>query len=155
MKFSEMPYQRPDLDKIRQELAACREGIISAKTFAEADEFFLRYDNAFRTVQTTLSIAYVRHTIDTADEFYTAEDDFANEANPQLEEMSQSVMMVLMQSPFKKEFSEKYGELLFKNIELGLKAFSPQIVEAMQEENKLASEYQKLIASAQIEFDAR
>lgn len=153
MKFSEMPYQRPDLDKIRVELEACREGIMNAKTFEEADGFFMRYDKAFRTVQTHMSIAYVRHTIDTADEFYTAEDDFSNEANPQLEEMSQSVMMALMQSPFRKEFSEKYGELLFKNIEIGLKAFSPEIVEDMQEENKLASEYQKLIASAQIEFD--
>ena len=43
--------------------------------------------------------------------------------------------------------------MVFKNIELELKSFSPELIPDMQKENALVTEYDKLIASAQIEFE--
>ena len=43
--------------------------------------------------------------------------------------------------------------MLFLNAEMSLKAFSPEIITETQETNKLETAYQKLIASAQIDFD--
>ena len=42
---------------------------------------------------------------------------------------------------------------MFVNAELARKAFSPEIVPEMQQENDLAQEYEKLLASAQIPFE--
>ena len=43
----------------------------------------------------------------------------------------------------------------FENAELELKAIDPAIIPELQEENRLVSEYIKLIASAKLEFDGK
>ena len=67
--------------------------------------------------------------------------------------MEQEWIETLLQSPFRKDFERDYGELLFLNAEIERKTFSPEIVEDMQKENELTSEYDDLIASAQIPFE--
>ena len=57
-----------------------------------------------------------------------------------------------MESPFREDFAREYGDLLFVNAEIQRKTFSPAIVEDMQRENELVSEYDDLIASAQVPF---
>lgn len=64
----------------------------------------------------------------------------------------QAFNKVLAASPFRGDLEKELGELLFTNIELELKSFSPEIVPLMQEENRLCTEYQKLYASARIDF---
>lgn len=59
----------------------------------------------------------------------------------------------MLGSPLRAQLEEKYGKLMFVNAELSRKCFSPEIIPDLQEENKLSSEYQKLIASAQIDFN--
>ena len=44
---------------------------------------------------------------------------------------------------------------MFKNIEISLKSFSPELIPLIQEENQLLQQYQKLCASAKIEFDGK
>ncbi|MBM6860961.1 hypothetical protein H9X78_10775, partial [Clostridium saudiense] len=56
----------------------------------------------------------------------------------------------MVASKFREELERKYGKQLFKLLELKLKAFSKDIIEDLQIENKLSSEYVKLIASAKI-----
>ena len=59
----------------------------------------------------------------------------------------------LLNSPFKDEIGAYYGETIIKEAEYSQKSFSKEVIEDMQLENKLGSQYQKLIASAKIEFD--
>ena len=59
----------------------------------------------------------------------------------------------MLASPFRKDFEAEYGDLLFVNAEIEKKTFSPEIIEDMQTENELVTEYDKLIASAQIPFE--
>jgi len=47
---------------------------------------------------------------------------------------------------------ERFERQLFQIAELEIKTFSPEVMELLQKENKLSSEYAKLKASAQIEF---
>ena len=44
---------------------------------------------------------------------------------------------------------------MFKNIEISLKSFSPELIPLIQEENQLVQQYQKLCAGAKIEFDGK
>ena len=138
MKFSEFQYTRPDLSAVRArceeicakiEAACCAQAQISAY-----DEF----EALRREVETDLTIAYVRHSIDTRDEFYDQENEFSDEAGPQLEEMFQKINLALLGSKFRPEIS--------------VRTFKPEILELMQEENRLASQYQKLYASGMVEF---
>ena len=153
MKFSEMPYSRPDVEKLTADCKEIIEKLNNAATFEEADELFAESGRISAQVDTAFSIAYVRHSIDTRDEFYDKEIEFLDETSPVVNNIAQDLSKALYESKFRPQFAEKYGELMFKNIEIQLKAFSPEIIPEMQEENKLTTEYDKLIASAQIPFE--
>ena len=86
-------------------------------------------------VQTDFTLAFVRHTINTNDEFYKAESDYSDEVSPMFSEIVQNGSLTLYNSKFRPEFEKKYGKILFTNIELMLKSFSPEIIPEMQEEN--------------------
>ena len=155
MKFSEMPYTRPDIEALKKLAADVVARLDSAKSAQEQLDVFYEFENASKTVNTLGTIAYIRHTINTKDEFYTQEQDWMDEVMPQLEELSQQVNLALLRSPFRKELSDALGELLFTNMEIAVRSFKPELIPLMAEENKLTSEYQKLYASAMVEFDGK
>jgi len=155
MKFKDMKYTRPDMSEVVKKVEQLIESLTKAKTFQEADKIFVEHDNESRHLQTAATLAQVRHTIDTRDEFYKTENDFWNEEMPKLGEFEQKWTMALLASPFRKEFEEKYGNVAFINAEMSLKSFSPEIIPQLQQESKTANEYEDLLASAQIEFEGK
>ena len=152
MKFSEMPYTRPNLEEIKREAEAVLQRIQNASSAQEQVDAYLAYEQSGKEIATNCSLAYVRHTIDTKDEFYDKENDYINENGPSFQEMGQKISLALLNSPFRAELEEKLGKLMFTNLEIGVRCMKPEIMELMQEENKLQSEYQKLYASALIEW---
>ena len=153
MKFQDMPYQRPDLAAVKEALHTLTERLRAAKDYTEAREVFLKHEAANIHVETQATLASVRHTIDTRDPFYDAEETFWNAATPELEEYEDAWKAAMLESPFRKEFAAEYGDLMFVNAEIARKAFSPEIIPESQQENELTQAYGKLIASAQIPFE--
>ena len=153
MKFSEMTYKRPDPEAVKSEQKALTERLRNAQSYEEARTVFLERDEWIKYVDTMASLAYIRHSIDTRDEFYDGEIEFWDEIGPELEEYSQEWTEALLDSPFRKDFEAEYGNLLFINAELNRKTFSPEIIPELQKENELTTEYGKLLASAQIPFE--
>ncbi|MBR4795035.1 MAG: M3 family oligoendopeptidase, partial [Lachnospiraceae bacterium] len=152
MKFSEMPYKRPDIDEVINNYKDLIKRFKEAKSYEEAREVFIERDKWSDEVDTTSTLCYVRQSIDTRDKFYSEEKDFWDENDPKLEEYYQEWVEAMLNSPFRKDFEKEYGDLLFINAEMDKKTFSPEIIEDMQKENELVSEYGDLIASAQIPF---
>ena len=153
MKFSEMPYERPDLAAVKQQFADLLAELQAAPDYAAAREVFLCEQTLSKHIDTLANLASVRNTIDTRDKFYDEEMNFWNEALPQLQECENAWSKAMLASPFRKDFAAEYGDLMFVNAEIADKAFSPEILPEMAEENKLTTEYGKLIASAQIPFE--
>nr|WP_308508945.1 M3 family oligoendopeptidase [uncultured Stomatobaculum sp.] len=153
MKFKEMQYERISVESIAEEEKKLIKALQEAKTFAEAEAAFLAIDKLDRHVSTMFALASIRHSIDTTDKFYDEEENYWNNASPQIQEYSQEWTKALLASPFRKEFEEKYGSILFTNAELALKTFSPSIIPELQQENELVTAYEKLLASAQIPFE--
>lgn len=152
MKFSEMPYARPDLEQLRADGTALIERLKNAASADEAAQVYLDWDKMSAHIETLFSLVYIRHTINTEDAFYDGEMDFLDEKMPQIEELNVSMKTALLESPFRPQLEERFGSLMFRNAEIQLKTFDPAIIPDMQEENKLVTEYGKLIASAQIDF---
>ena len=153
MKFSEMPYKRPDPDEVEKEFRDETERLKNAANYTEARAVFLEKEEKERYVDTMGTLAYVRHSIDTRDEFYDGEIEFWDEIGPEFEEYEQAWIDAMLASPFRKDFEAEYGDLLFVNAEIAKKTFSPEIIPELQKENELTTEYGKLIASAQIPFE--
>ncbi|MBR0312589.1 MAG: M3 family oligoendopeptidase, partial [Oscillospiraceae bacterium] len=155
MKFSEMPYARPDIDAVRGELAKIAETLENAP---DADAQIAAVEELNRVeghVATMAQLAYIRHSIDTRDEYYDKENDFIDEHMPLLEEDIQRVNRALLASRRREALEKKYGKVFFLDLEIAARSFKPEMVEGMQRENKLASDYQKLYASAVVEFDGQ
>ena len=153
MKFSEMPYARPDLNEMKQQLQSLTDQLKAAPDYAAAREAFLAQQKLSMHIDTLATLSSVRNSIDTRDKFYDAEEEFWNEAGPELRAYDDAWTAAMLESPFRKEFAAEYGDLMFLNAEIARKAFSPAIVEELKQENQLVQDYQKLIASAQIEFE--
>ena len=154
MTFSEIKYERVDMDALKAELSALTERLCGAADFAEAEAAFLAANELEgRTVRTMRTVAQIRRDVDTRDEFYDAEMKFYNRELPKIQPLKQRWTDELLRSPFRKALEEKYGEVALLNAELQNRTFKPELVEDLQKENELVSRYTKLIASAQIPFE--
>ena len=137
MKFSEMPYKRPDPEEVKKELQELTEQFKHAKSYEEARAVFLKKEEEEKAVDTMGTLAYVRHSIDTRDEFYDGEIEFWDEIGPELEEYEQAWIEAMLTSPFRADFEAEYGDLLFIMAEMDKKTFSPAIIEDEEEDIKL------------------
>lgn len=155
MKFSDMNYQRPDLDNLKEQISVLTDRLAAASDYKSAREAFLEKDKLDRHISTLSNLANIRHTIDTRDTFYDGEMQFWNSAGPQLNEYDQKWTTALLTSPFRADFISEFGDVMFLNAEIELKQFSSEIIGDMTEENNLTNEYEKLLASAQIPFEGK
>ena len=153
MKFNEMPYARPDVEAVKQKLADLTARLKSAQSYEQARGVFMEMEEETKHFHTMATLCSVRHSIDTRDEFYDGEEKYLNNVMPEIQEYSQAWTMALLDSAFRADFAAEFGELMFINAEIELKTFDPAIIAELQEEAKLTTEYQKLIASAQIPFE--
>ncbi len=153
MKFSEMPYERPDMKTVGAAFDAVTQKAAEATDVRTVIDAVLDYEKLVRHAATAESLAYIRHSIDTRDAFYDAENDYIDQVSPQLEEKRQAFMKTLLESKFRPQLEERFGRLLFVNAEIAAKAFKPELIPQLQEINRLSSEYSKLMAGARIEFD--
>ena len=152
MRFCDMPYERPDIEAIKKEISDLTDSFKNAADYEEARDLFVRKDKVDRHVKTLSTLTYIRHSIDTRDEFYDGEVNFWNAAGPELMEYDDQWTRALLGSKFRDELAAEFGEVTFKNAELELKTFSPEIIPMLQKENDLVTEYDKLIANSSFPF---
>lgn len=102
-----------------------------------------------REIDTQSTLVSIRHSIDTRDEFYE-KNEFWDENRPYIAQWDTDYYRAILDSPFLEEFKQELPATFFKMMENDLKVFSPEIIPLLQQENKLSSEYSKLIASAEL-----
>ena len=156
MTFSEIKYERVDIQALKDQIASMTERLRAAADFDQAERCFLEMNDLDgRTLRTMRTVAQIRRDIDTRDEFYDAEMKFYNRELPMVQPVKQAWTNALLASPFRAKLEEKYGDVAFLNAELANRTFRPELVEDLQRENELVSRYTKLLASAQIPFDGK
>ena len=153
MKFADISYTRADFDAAARFYASAAERLSAAGSFEEAEAVFLEVEDFSAKFDTELTVANIRHDIDTRDEFYDAEVAYIDEHAPELEEYVQRWQDALLKTPYRAAFEEKYNRVMFLNAEIDARTFSPEIVPELQRENALTTEYSKLLAGAQIPFE--
>lgn len=152
MKFSEYPYIRPNIKEVEKKFESLLEKFNKSKAFEEQKKIINEINSLRIEVESIMQIASIRHTIDTTDKFYEAEQDFIDENTPIYQGLITKYYKSLVDSPYREILEKEYGKQLFNIAEYTIKTFSPEVIEDLQRENKLSSEYQKLIASAKIMF---
>lgn len=150
MKFKDMPYERIDFAKAKAELSEIMEKSKAAKSGEEQFEVHKMFYRLNDKIQTQVTLCSIRHTIDTTDEFYEKEQNYYDEQIPEYSNLCVEYQKILFYSPYREVLEGKIGQVAFKNMEIAMKSVSEEIIPLMQEENTLVTEYEKLLASAQI-----
>ena len=154
-KFGTIEYVRPDFEKMKKSAFGCAEKIKNATSYDEAKKAFLDFDKEECAFFDMVTVASVRHTIDTSDEFYDKEDEYLNEQIPEYSSAYMELANTLYDCAFKDDFVKEFGNSMFSNIEIQRKLYCEKNIPLLQKEAKLCSEYEKIIASADIVFDGK
>ena len=153
MNFNDYKYERIDIDAVKKQFEELIESFSKADSAEKQCKIMDEVINLRNHIDTMITLVSIRHSIDTADDFYDKENDYCDEISPLLYGFTTDFYKALVTSKFRKELEDKYGKFLFDQAECSLKTFSEEVIPQLQEENKLSSKYDKLIASAKIPFD--
>ena len=155
LTFKDFKYIRPNMDALSEAFNSTLDEFNKAKQLQEAQSALKEIYRLRSGFDSMYNLAYIRHSINTKDEFYETENSFFDQQLPLFEKLKTDWYKSLLNSPFKAALSKEYGQQLFDIAHLSLKTFSPAIIEDLQEENSLSTAYNKLKASAQISFEGK
>lgn len=151
--FEEYKYERPDVGSCEKAFEAAFAAFGTAGSAAEAESAAEKINALRKHLDTMYNLVEIKHTVNTDDPFYKAENDFMDETLPIFEGKTTQYYRLLLDSPFRGDLEKKWGHQLFALAEAQLKSFSPAVIPLMQQENKWASKYTELIAAAKISFE--
>lgn len=155
MKFKDFTYERPNYDLTKETLTTLIKKLNDSNSIQEQKGIIHEINSIRNHISSMSSIANIRHTINTEDEFYDKENEYWDEISPLYQELDSQFYEVMVNHNNKNQLLEEYGSQFFKLMENSLKTFSSEIIEDLQEENKEISKYVKLLASAKILFDGK
>jgi M3 family oligoendopeptidase len=153
VRFEDYTYVRPNMNEVKETFQSALEQFKSADSIENQNDAMNKINEIRANLGTMFNLCHIRHSIDTNDEFYKAEQDYMDEIAPEVEGLVSKYYEALIASPFRSELEKKWGRQLFDLAEGQLKTFHPDIIPLLQKENKLSSEYTKLVASAKIMFE--
>ncbi len=153
MNFNDYKYERVDVDSTKKQFSELIEKFSHSSSVDEQCTYMDKIIRLRNHIDTMVTLVSIRHSINTEDEFYDRENEYCDEINPILFGFVTDFYKALTKSKFRNELEEKYGKFLFNIAECSLKTFNESIIPDLQEENKLTSKYDKLVASAKILFD--
>lgn len=154
-KFSTLEYKRPDFKAVEDFAVSVTAAIEKAASYEELKKLMAEVEEQSNHLETMFTIAFIRHTLDTRDEFYEKEEEYLNDTLPTVMPKLLAINEAIMNSPFKEDIIKEYGKQYFVQMELQKKTFCEENIPLMQQEAKLTNEYQKIMATAEIAFDGK
>ena len=154
-KFEDLPYARPDMDAYRADYARLLEEMANAENYAAQKEALFALEALDREMSEAVSLARIRHDIDTADPFYDAEMRYWNEVMPTLIPLEKKYMETLVSLRFRAEFEAEFGPQIFRSAEAQLRLADERLAPAKVEQSALVMEYSKLVAGCKTEFEGK
>ena len=155
MKYSELHYERIDVDVSRKLMQGMVERLNSASTFDEHLKVIKNVDQFNRDYASYAAMASLNFSRDIHDEDAKAEKEYYDSIGPDIMECLEIYDKAINNSKYKVEISNKLGETFIKQVEMSLKTFDPKIKKMLKEETVLRNRYTKLTAGAQINYEGK
>ena len=127
MKFKDYKYERPNYDEIKESFLSLVTQINNAKGYDEQNKYIKELNNIRKHIETMSTLASIRNSIDTADEFYEKEQNYWDEYGPLYTELNSDFYKAIVNSKFKEEIKKEYSEQFYKICEYSLKSFSKEL----------------------------
>ncbi len=152
-KFEDWPFRVPNWQKVLTKIDELTDAFIHAKDEKEALKAFKAMSRFNEKVNDQLTHISVLFSLDTRNPKYKKANDAMDENSPLIGAKNQRFAKALVESPYRPFLEKKLGCFLFTMYDYSLKAFDERVIEECIEENKLVSEYNACIASAEVSFN--
>jgi len=150
--FNELTYKRVEEEEIKERLQKSIDELKNAKSCEEVMQIYYDWQEFEDEFTTMMSLAHIRNTMNTADEFYENEVKVNGAAMARLTDLFKEFDSVILNSEFKEELKQHWGELLFKELEIQQSLQSDKLIDNKIAQQDLTNEYAKTIASSSCEF---
>lgn len=151
--FSKIAYHRPDLVEAQKKYNSILIKIKEATAVNDLVSNMSELSNLRNELTSQSTLVAIRHSLNTKDAYYETEQQFWDENSPLISELENELQKALVQHPLKNEIINHYGSHIIRLAEVAMNTYKPEIADLLVEENKLMTEYGKLLATAQIQFD--
>lgn len=145
-KIKDYRYERADLSGAATLVDKAIKRVKKAKTAAEIVSVRDEINAQMNAVSTQGALAYIRHSLDVREKFYEGERNYYDENMPPLSAKLAQFNKAIVTSPMIAEVEKLLGPIIVEKMRAAVKVTDDIIVEDMVEENKLVSEYDKLMA---------
>lgn len=152
LKFEEYPLNVPSEKRLVAKLESLVKELETAKNIDEAVKAIKHWNKYMTVVGTTSAVTYVRYSCDTQNPTYKKAQGKFDELSPIISNYSNKFEKILVNAPYRADLEKKYGKYLLQMYDASLKGFDEKIIPELIEENKLVSEYDALLGSAEVEF---
>lgn len=144
--FSEMQYERPDVDDLEDAADKVRKLVDDGEVTQELIDAFEEFYGVYRHYLTMSNLAMLRSDLDSGDAFYADENAFCSEASGEVERILSDLLMYCANSSICDELDEVYfdGYLAENYSEDASFEYTDEIVELLSRESKLLSQYDAL-----------
>ena len=117
MKFSEFKYERPNFDQYKATMMSLIDQFKVASSASEQLNIVTEINETRNHIETMATLASIRHSIDTRDEFYDAEQNYWDEYGPLYEEINSLFYDAVVSSPYRNELEHQLKfHLMVKNV---------------------------------------
>ena len=146
-KYSEFPYERPDLATIEAEACRLLAAWDGATDAAAQAELVRQWDGSRKGLNTLRSLAFLRFEQDTRDPEAREEKEFFDDLSPRVTELTLAFLRRVVDSPRRSELEKSFGRHAFRLWEGALSSFDPSIADDRRRESQLGNEYTGLVAA--------
>ena len=152
IRFSEIPYRRPDMEALTSAVREAALKVKAAKSYAEVRDAYFAVQDMERDADTMYTVCHVRNTVNTADAFYDGEMKWLREAFARTIPVFKAWQEALAGSAFRGDFEAEYGAQLFRKIDAAIRTGDEKIIPETIREGELRQAYQKETALASADF---
>lgn len=151
--FDQLIYKRADYETIVNTLRRSRLRLRLAPNIGSASQAIQDMQGIMRNYHSQAALARIRHDRQTDDPFYTAEQDYYDQTDAQVTQLTQLFYTTMLGSHHRKELEQQFGSLIFRKAMNLREIIKPAAVEDLSEENRLSSAYMQKMSDALIQLD--
>ncbi len=153
MKFKDLPYKRPDYDKLHEFMDKAIHDFKAANCAEEQFAVFDRVETVYDDLTSDANLARIRYFLDTSDEFYREEMRYISKNSGALNKKYDVISELILNSEYKDELEEKIGSVTLKNLALSKGNTTTETIEDMALESQIVLEYNELISRLTVNFN--
>lgn len=151
MKVSEIPYHRYDVNKIINLFFAAEKELKTAKSGEEVKKIREKVVEEEVALDTAFNLAFIRWSINTADEFYVAEKEYYDQNLPKTYKSKSAYRKAFLAAAEK--FGGDYPPSLLSVIKYKLISENEKIESEAAAENALVSEYSDFMSALTVDYN--